>query len=183
MSKFASGELVVAARAVLAEKRGARPRRGRSRRTCAGLLDLLDLLGRLAPCLPEPELPAVAGGAAKPSAASWENEAGKCGQDAVLCSASRQLVQWGADPITSPITSMNVRSTGARSEGEGGHGQMRSCDARDRSLVNSRIAASSPRVTIVSLKNLPSSMFAAREAGKTRDSASRRSNTTDDLSS
>ena len=147
------------------------------------LLDLLDLLGRLAPCLPEPELPAVAGGAAKPSAASWENEAGKCGQDAVLCSVSRQLVQWGADPITSPITSMNVRSTGARSEGEGGHGQMRSCDARDRSLVNSRIAASSPRVTIVSLKNLPSSMFAAREAGKTRDSASRRSNTTDDLSS
>ena len=86
----------------------------------------------------------------------------------MLCSVSRQLVQWGADPITSPITSMNVRSTGARSEGEGGHGQMRSCDARDRSLVNSRIAASSPRVTIASLKNLPSSRFAAREAGKTR---------------
>ena len=78
---------------------------------------MLDLLGRLAPCLPELELPAGAGGAAKPSAASWENEAGKCGQDAVLCSVSRQLVQWGADPITSPITSMNVRNTGARSRG------------------------------------------------------------------
>ena len=63
------------------------------------------------------ELPAEAGGAAKPSAASWENEAGNCGQDAVLCSVSRQLAQWGADFTTSPTTSMNVRNPGARSEG------------------------------------------------------------------
>ena len=56
----------------------------------SNLLDLLDILGRLAPCLPEPELPAVAGGAAKPSAASWENEAGKCGQDAVHAQTPHQ---------------------------------------------------------------------------------------------
>ena len=54
----------------------------------------------------------------------------------------------------------------------GGHGQMRSSDARDRSLVKSMMAASSPRVTVVCLMSVPNSVFAAREAGKTVDSAS-----------
>ena len=76
---------------------------------------------------------------------------------------------------------MNVRNTGARSEGVGGHGQMRSCDARDRSLVNSSMAASSPRVTVVSLMSMTNSMFAAR--GKTVDSASTMSFMTDDFKS
>ena len=36
------------------------------------------------PLVPELEVPAVVGGAKTPSAASWVNEAGKCGQAAVL---------------------------------------------------------------------------------------------------
>ncbi len=70
MLKFASGELVAAVRAELEENGGRAPAGGVATEPAAGLLDLLDLLGRLAPCLPELELPAVAGGAAKPSAAS-----------------------------------------------------------------------------------------------------------------
>ena len=98
----------------------------------------------------------MVGGATKPSAAPWENEAGKCGQAAVLCSSvSRQLAQSGAESTTSPSSSDRCEAVTLAT-------------AR---LVNSRIAPSSPRVTIVSLMSVPSSMFAAREAGESTGSA------------